>query len=100
MSPAYISAVRGNLPKSRIVFDRFHIVKLCNEMLTKLRRALYHEAAEKMHKNILKGTRWLLLKNPENLDVSRSESERLKEALALNEPLPTAYYMKEELRQF
>lgn len=100
MSPAYISAVRGNLPKSRIVFDRFHIVKLCNEMLTKLRRALYHEAAEKMHKNVLKGTRWLLLKNPENLDVSRNESERLKEALALNEPLATAYYLKEELRQF
>ena len=41
-----------------------------------------------------------MLKNPENLDVSRNESERLKEALALNEPLATAYYMKEELRQF
>ncbi len=100
MSPAYISAVRGNLPDSRIVFDRFHIVKLCNEMLTKLRRALYNEATELMDKKVLKGTRWLLLKNPENLNASRNESKHLQEALALNQPLATAYYMKEELRQF
>ena len=100
MSPAYISAVSANLPTARIVFDRFHIVMLCNEMLTKLRRALYHEATELMHKNVLKGTRWLLLKNPENLDTSRDEAKRLKEALELNQPLATAYYLKEELRQF
>ncbi len=41
-----------------------------------------------------------LLKNPENLDVSRNEAEHLNKALALNQPLATAYYMKEELRQF
>jgi transposase len=100
MSPAYISAVRLNAPRARIVFDRFHMVKLCNEMMTKLRRALYREATELMHKNVLKGTRWLLLKNPENLDTSRDEAKRLKEALKLNQPLATAYYLKEELRQF
>lgn len=100
MSPAYISAVSGNLPDAHMVFDRFHIVKLCNEMLTKLRRALFNEATELMHKNVLKGTRWLLLKNPENLDLSRDEDKRLNEALELNQPLAAAYYMKEELRQF
>ncbi len=100
MSPAYISAVRDNLADARIVFDRFHIVKLCNEMLSKLRRALYNEATEMMDKKVLKGTRWLLLKNPENLNALRNESEHLKKALELNEPLATAYYMKEELRQF
>ncbi len=100
MSPAYISAVSSNLPTARIVFDRFHIVKMCNEMLTKLRRALYREATQGLHKEVLKGTRWLLLKNPENLDRSRDEGKRLQEALALNEPLAKAYYMKDELRQF
>lgn len=100
MSPAYISAVSSNLADARIVFDRFHIVKLCNEMLSKLRRALYNEATEMMDKKVLKGTRWLLLKNPENLNTARKESEHLKKALKLNEPLATAYYMKEELRQF
>jgi transposase len=100
MSPAYISAVSAKLPKARIVFDRFHIVRLCNEMLTKLRRVLYHEATERLHKDVLKGTRWLLLKNPENIDRSRDEGKRLQEALALNAPLAKAYYMKDELRQF
>lgn len=99
MSRAYISAVSAKLPKARIVFDRFHIVKLCNQMLTKLRRALYREATDQLHKDVLKGTRWLLLKNPENIDSSRNEGKRLQEALALNAPLAKAYYMKDELRQ-
>ena len=67
--------------------------------MSDLRRDLYREATEKLHKDVLKGTRWLLLKNPENLDDTRDESKRLREALALNEPLATAYYMKADLRR-
>jgi transposase len=48
---------------------------------------------------VLKGARWLLLKNPENLDPKRHERERLEEALRINRPLATVYYMKEDLRQ-
>jgi len=99
MSPAYISAVLTHLPNAKIVFDHFHIIKLFNEKLSDLRRDLYREATEQLHKNVLKGTRWLLLKNPENLDDTRDEPRRLQEALALNQPLATAYYMKEDLRQ-
>ena len=47
----------------------------------------------------MKGIRWLLLKNPENLNDKRNERERLEEALRLNEPLACAYYLKEDLRQ-
>jgi len=68
MSPAYISAVQTHLRKAVLVFDHFHIVKLFNENLSDLRRELYREATEQLHKDVLKGTRWLLLKNPENLD--------------------------------
>jgi len=39
------------------------------------------------------------LKNPENLCQEKDEADRLQEALQLNEPLATAYYMKEDLRQ-
>ena len=99
MSPAYISAVLTHLAKAVLVFDHFHIIKLFNEKLSDLRRDLYREATEKLHKDVLKGTRWLLLKNPENLDATRNESKRLHEALMLNQPLATAYYMKEDLRQ-
>ena len=99
MSPAYIQAVTQHLPKAAIVFDHFHLVKLFNEKLSDLRRELYREARDLLHKKVLKGTRWLLLKNPENLDTTANEVVRLREALRLNEPLATAYYMKEDLRQ-
>ena len=61
---------------------------------------MYREATDVHHKGVLKGTRWLLLKNAENLDEEKDEKKRLKEALALNEPLAIAYYMKEDLRRF
>lgn len=99
MSPAYIRAVTENVPKAAIVFDRFHIIKLFNDKLSDLRRELYHQIISKKEKNIIKGTRWLLLKNPDNLDHSRDEPQRLQRALELNKPLATAYYMKEDLRQ-
>jgi transposase len=99
MSPAYIDAVTTHLPEATIVFDRFHIVKLLNDKLSDLRRELYREATESLARDVLKGIRWLLLKNPENLDPKRDEKARLEEALRLNQPLATAYYLKEELRQ-
>jgi transposase len=99
MSPAYIGAVTTHLPKAAIVFDHFHVIKLFNEKLTELRRALYREAKDLQQKKVLKGTRWLLLKNPENLSEDGKEEKRLREALRLNEPLAIAYYLKEDLRQ-
>lgn len=100
MSPAYREAVSTHLPKAKIVFDRFHVMKLFNEKLSDLRRALHHEATDVMQKKVLKGTRWLLLKAAENLDEERDEKKKLEEALALNKSLAVAYYLKEELRQF
>lgn len=99
MSPAYISAVSFHLPKAAIVFDHFHVIKLFNDRLSELRRDLYHEATDHLQKKVLKGTRWLLLKNPENLDSATGERERLNDALQLNQPLSCAYYLKEDLRQ-
>jgi transposase len=99
MSAAYIRAVRDNVPRAVHVFDHFHVIKLCNDKLSALRRQLYHELSSNHDRQILKGTRWLLLKNPENLDPQRNEQQRLEEALRLNAPLATAYYLKEDLRQ-
>ena len=99
MSPAYILAVAENLPKATHVFDRFHVVKLFNDKLSQLRREMQREAETMLQKKVLKGTRWLLLKNPDNLDPTRNERQRLQEALKLNEPLAKAYYLKEDLRQ-
>ena len=100
MSPAYIAAIIDNLPKASIVFDHFHVIKMYNEKLSEFRRALYNQLEKTSEKELLKGTRWLLMKNPENLNTEKDEHNRLNQALELNQPLATAYYLKEDLRQF
>lgn len=99
MSKAYISAVTEDLPAATILFDHFHVIKLFNDKLQEFRRQLFNKAQSEMEKRVIKGARWLLLKNPENLIEERNEPQRLQKALELNQPLATLYYMKEDLRQ-
>jgi transposase len=98
MAGGYIAAIQAHLPDATVVFDHFHVVKLMNDKLADLRREL-QRVAEAEDKAVLKGTRWLLLKNPEKLREEKNEADRLREALAFNAPLAAAYYLKEDLRQ-
>ena len=98
MSPAYISAVTNNIPEAQIVFDHFHVIKLYNDVISKLRRDLYNQETDINKRELIKGTRWLLLKNNEDLDDEKDEKKRLNEALAINQPLTIAYYLKEDLK--
>ena len=97
MWPAYIDAVSRHLPKASIVYDRFHIIRIFNEHLSNIRRELYREETDINHRKLLKGTRWLLLKNQSNLDDKKDERKRLEQAISVNKPLAVAYYLKEEL---
>jgi transposase len=94
MSAAYWSAVMEHLPEAAIVFDRFHIMKLMNEKLDDLRRAMVNEATGPM-KQTVKGIRYLLLMRREN--VEEEKLPRLDDALKQNEPLFTGYLLKEAL---
>lgn len=100
MSPAYVMAVAQHLPDAVHVLDPFHVIKLFNDKLADLRRQVQRTAQDVEQKKTIKGTLWLLLKNPENLDDTRNERKRLDDALRINQPLAIAYYMKEDLRQF
>ena len=94
MSGAYWAAVLEHLPGAAVVFDRFHLIKLMNEKLDELRRAMVREATGMMAQTI-KGTRYLLLTRAANLE--KDKLPQLADALKLNEPLSKAYYLKEEL---
>jgi transposase len=96
MWPAFIGSVMENCPDADIVFDHFHIVKMLNQKLDEIRRDLFRDETQYNKRALIQGTRWLLLKNHDNL--SEKASDRLKEALAVNKPLAAAYYLKEELR--
>jgi transposase len=67
MSPAFISGAKANFPKADITFDKFHVIKRINESVDQVRRE------ESRENDLLKGTRYLWLKNPENLTVKQSE---------------------------
>ena len=98
MGKAYISAVTKNLPRAKIVFDHFHVVKLVNDVLNKLRIAVYKAASQEL-KPIIAGTKYVLLKNNENVAADAKQSKRLQALLALNTPLSAGYILKEDLRQ-
>jgi transposase len=96
MSGAYWSAVLEHLPEAALVFDKFHVIKLMNERLDDLRREMVREAEGPLKLKI-KGTRFLLLRNPTNL--TDDQIPKLEEALHLNEPLLLSWYLKEELHE-
>ena len=98
LSAAFISSVRENAPNATLVFDHFHIVKLMNDTLDKLRRQAYSQEADLMKRKVLKGTRWLLLCNGEDIYDS-CHRNRLENALEMNAPLMKGYYLKESLRE-
>lgn len=104
LSAAYISAVRKNAPDAVYVFDHFHVVKLINEALDKVRRRIVNQERAREKKegvdgksSVVKGTKYILLRNSENL-TDKKDIDRLNAALELNRDLSTAYYLKEDAR--
>lgn len=63
LSAAFISSVSENCPKTTHVFDHFHVMKLMNDKLDEIRRIQYNMEKNVNKRKVLKGTRYLLLKN-------------------------------------
>ena len=61
MSPAFIKGTAESLPGAEVTFDKFHTVKIINEAVDDVRRG------EQRGQIVLKGTRYIWLRNPENL---------------------------------
>ena len=67
MSPAFIKGVRENLPNAEITFDKFHIMKIINKAVDEVRRE------EQSGNPDLKKSRYVFLKNKENLTTAQKE---------------------------
>lgn len=94
----YRQAVRKKLSHAQIVVDRFHVMKQLNERLTQIRRRIQsgHGSNEEI-KAILKGSRWILVRNRSKL--SSKEEKHLSEILELCPEIRQLYLLKEEFRQ-
>jgi len=97
MWAAYANLVRDHAPQAQILFDRFHIVKHLNEAVDAVRLELWRQLTAK-ERATFKGTRWLLLKNPWNLNGD--QKDRLSTLVRLNSPMVRAWYLKEAFQLF
>ena len=68
MSPAFIKGVKTYLPQAQITFDKFHILKIINEAVDKVRRQ------EVSTHKLLTGTRYIWLKNYNNLTIKQKQT--------------------------
>ena len=72
MSPAFIKGVAQYLPNAIITFDKFHILKVINEAVDRVRQM------ESFNNPILKGLRYIFLKNDVNLTSKQKiQKERI-----------------------
>lgn len=95
MGPAYQKAVKENLPNADIVFDRFHVMQNFSRPMDNQRRVEFRRA-DKKSQSIMKGSRFLLLKNKKNL--SDKQVDKLSFLLETNENINAMYILKEQLQ--
>ena len=95
MWDAYHNVAQAKLPHAQRVVDRFHVMKNLTDAVTKARRSIQKQA-DATTQAILKGGRWLLVKNRENL--TDEERAKLTQMLAISPELNTCYELKESLR--
>ena len=89
-------SLQKHSPKARILFDKFHVITHLNDALDDVRRKEYSRLAGD-ERSYIKGQRYTLLSNKENLDLTGRQS--LKKLLQLNKRINTAYLLKESFSQ-
>ena len=94
-SGAYRAALEAHLPDADIVFDKFHLISNLGEVIDKVRRRTQAQT-DAEGRALLKGQRYNLLRNPENL--STDGRRELKLLLAANRDLSIVYLLKDAFK--
>lgn len=98
MNTAFDLEVKLHCPQAEVVYDLFHVVaRYGRDVVDRIRvdqaNALRHD---KSARKVVKQSRWLLLRNKENLKAE--QQVHLDELLAANQPLSTVYLLKDALK--
>lgn len=89
MSPAFIKGIKENLPNAAITFDKFHILKIINKAVDEVRR-------EEVKQNpLLKGKRYIFLKNSKNLSANQQNQLKSLSLSKLNFKSIRALHIRE-----
>lgn len=95
MGPAYQKAVRDDLPNADIIFDRFHVMQNFCKTMDNQRRAEFRKADD-AQKELIIGSRYLLLKNSDKLN--EAQQNKLQTLLHENKNINSLYILKEQLQ--
>ncbi|MCK5592417.1 MAG: ISL3 family transposase, partial [Candidatus Pacebacteria bacterium] len=93
MSPAFIKGVSEYLSKAKITFDRFHIMKIINVAVDEVRRQ------ESKEQDMLKGNRYIFLKNEKNLTQKQSQTREELSLSKLNLKSIRALHIRENFQE-
>jgi len=99
MNTAYDLEVKQHCPTAAVVYDLFHVVaKYGREVIDRVRVDEANRLRDdKPARRVVKTSRWLLLRNREN--VPPNQVVKLEELLAANRALLTVYLLKDDLKQ-
>jgi transposase len=93
---AYYEVVKEQLPAATIVFDKFHLVANYHAVIDEVRRAEWRKASAE-HKDVIKGQRYNLFRNPANRTAEQTQS--LMNLLHMNRNLAIVYILKDALKK-
>ena len=98
MNTAFDLEVQQHCPQAEVVYDLFHVVaRYGREVIDRIRVDQANLLREdKPARKVVKQSRWLLLRNRENL--KDGQAVQLQELLAANQPLATVYVLKDALK--
>jgi transposase len=88
MSPAFIKGVKKQFPDTKLTFDKFHIMKVVNNAVDEVRREEQKDRPE------LKRSRYVWLKNPQNLKQSQVDTLLSLVVKKMNLKTSRAYHIK------
>jgi len=93
---AYYEVVKEQLPAAAIVFDKFHLIANYHAVIDEVRRAEWRKASAE-HKDVIKGQRYNLFRNPSNRTAEQTQS--LMNLLHMNRNLAVVYLLKDAFKK-
>jgi transposase len=93
----YLKVIAKKASQAVHVLDRFHVMQRMNKAIDEVRAAEARQMKQDGYEPILKGSRWLLLKRPENL--TEKQAIKLEEILQYNLKSVRSHLMKEDFQR-
>jgi transposase len=94
----YLKVIAKKASQAIHVLDRFHIMQKMNKAIDEVRAGEARQMKEDGYEQVLKHSRWCLLKRPENM--TEKQTVKLAELLKYNLRSVRAYLLKEDFQRF